>query len=163
MAKVAGLKMQGSGGLHGLVSDTCEDRNVGMQGTSENVAHARAANGLRLRRASQLQGGFDNCASDHVRGSGKQQGKDLSNIPPIYVAKCRQQERVPSRLRSSTRKHAAAWWLLDLGPTRGLDVGGWHEAARSLRLLPWPPWLHRAEAPGRWARGGSAGESIRLR
>ena len=78
VAKVAGLKMQGSGGLHGLLSDTCEDRNVGMQGRSENVAHARAIDGLRLRRASQLQAGFDNCAADDVCCSGKHRPEQAS-------------------------------------------------------------------------------------
>ena len=47
--------MQGNGGLHGVVSDTCEHRTDGMQGRSENVAHARAVDGLRLRRAPQSQ------------------------------------------------------------------------------------------------------------
>ena len=52
--------MQGNGGLHGVVSDTCEHRTDGMQGRSENVAHARAVDGLRLRRAPQSQ--LDLCA-----------------------------------------------------------------------------------------------------
>ena len=109
---MAGLKMQGSGGLHGLVSDTCEDRNVGMQGRSENVAHARAANGLRLRRASQLQGGFDSCADDYVCGSGKHRPEQASakgyasSVPRCSPATA--QEKDYSRPRRTPRLHTSA-------------------------------------------------------